>query len=150
MTYSDSIILELDTQLARNRQMVDEVFAQIGIACMSEGRFPSEHQEEWKQELQKRWEDAVEIEKEIRSLPNTYICQKCGAGVTDDASYCVVCGGAIDWEMVTFTGEVPESGMIICPACGQKLEEDACFCIKCGKKIENAVFDLKTWKPGMW
>ncbi len=57
-------------------------------------------------------------------------CEKCGAELPINSSFCNKCGA----KQGELESEVVKTGKI-CPKCGEKLDEGDVFCINCGYKL---------------
>lgn len=67
----------------------------------------------------------AEYRKEIQDIRGIVVCEKCGAQIPDQASFCNVCGTPL-------AGKSPEDAGVVCAGCGKVVPKGTRFCSHCG------------------
>lgn len=73
-----------------------------------------------------------ELQKEIASIDNKYLCPVCGEGIAENAKFCPSCGSKFEKP-----DESPAPAKTLCPNCNAEVEPDAKFCTACGASFNK-------------
>lgn len=71
----------------------------------------------------------IDCRNQIKDLRGVVCCEKCGAEIPNNVSFCSACGAPAPKIAVP---EQPK-----CPKCGAIASADTVFCTSCGTKIKN-------------
>ncbi len=74
-----------------------------------------------------------DYKKAIEKLSSDLKCPKCGASITSDDIFCLVCGTYLKDNPAVEGNNI--SNEIICSNCGTALSSEAEFCSNCGTKL---------------
>lgn len=77
----------------------------------------------------------AEYKQQIKDIKGTVHCEKCGAELTQDASFCNICGAPV---ATAPKAEASAPQGLVCSGCGSALKPDMKFCTTCGKPVSNA------------
>ncbi len=73
--------------------------------------------------------------QQIREIKGIVICEKCGAEVSGNVSFCSFCGTPVRKHEVA----IDNADMIQCIGCGQMVARDKKFCTACGRLVAESI-----------
>lgn len=120
--------------ISEEEKKINNQYYQIGklyVALHAE-----DHEEEFAgmiDAIRESEEKMKEYKEEIQKIKGVRRCEKCGAEVPKDASFCSSCGA-----MMPVVQTVSTEGMIKCLNCGEMVKKGMRFCTSCGKPLETA------------
>lgn len=121
-------VARLKLRICEEEKRLDGVYCRIGRLFVEKvGDRAEDPFAELVAEIRRGEGRISEYKGQIRELKGISICEKCGAEIYTEDTFCASCG-----EKVT----KPETKDTKCPNCSCQCPEDATFCTNCGTQLK--------------
>lgn len=128
-------VARLNSAISEREKKISQLYSLIGKSYYEKHKFDSGAEEsECIGEINSLFYEIAQNREKIRQIKGVMTCEKCGAEVSVNSSFCSVCGASINHADAV--REEAGAGRR-CPNCNAVVEEGNLFCIHCGAKVDG-------------
>lgn len=138
----------LNGQIHAQQSKADKIYMEIGkVVYESRANWEKVDVNARLEMLDSIWREIAGLEKEVLKVRGVQLCEKCGAEIGREASFCPKCGTVVKAEPgesgETQNGEAvygsvdAQTAVSSCPGCGKAVGPEAVLCPFCGIRLNH-------------
>lgn len=128
-------VARLNSAISEKEKKISQLYSLIGKSYYERHKFDSAAEEsESIGEINSLFYEIAQNREKISQIKGVMTCEKCGAEVPANSSFCSVCGARVNRGAAVGKDAGAERR---CPSCNAVVEEGNLFCMHCGTKVDG-------------
>lgn len=132
-------VAKLNAAIADEEKKLQNTYAQIGRL------YVSKHTNDCEPDfvglistIKDSEQNIINYRQQIQNIKGLVRCEKCGAEIANNISFCNACGAPVKPVIPTAPAAPANPNLITCAGCGQMVSKDLKFCTACGTPTAQA------------